>query len=84
MITSGGGATKFDIVGVIKDVYEDLGPSCKVTVSEINGKGMYTFDVSEFPFPADEVKQMVGCTVRIVSSFEVEILKTKEGTDGLA
>jgi hypothetical protein len=75
MIIDGKAKSRNEIVGVVESVYEDLGPAHRVSVSEINGKGMYTFDVADFPFPADEVQSLVGKKVRIVTTFEVEILK---------
>jgi hypothetical protein len=83
MITSGRGASCLDLIGEVTSVYEDLGPAHRVSVTDLKKGGVYTFDVEDFPFPANEVELLVGKKIHFRRVVEVRILDEAD-TGGLA
>jgi hypothetical protein len=57
--------------GIITDVYEDLGPCCRVTV-QLDEGGTMTFDASDIPFDYKELKASIGKRLTVRTEARIE------------
>jgi hypothetical protein len=71
------------ISGTITDVYEDVGPCCRVVLEEENkhgGSSTYTLDVSDTPFSLEELKAAIGKRMMIQVKGEIKNAGRKTGS----
>jgi hypothetical protein len=61
----------FTVTGIITDVFEDLGPCCRVTISLPDG-GTTTFDTSDVPFSYKELKANIGKKLTIRTEARID------------
>lgn len=52
-----------EVVGIILEVYDDLGPTTRVTL-DLGKCGRAMFDVGDLPVDEDWLRERVGCTIR--------------------
>ena len=60
----------FEIQGTITNIYEDIGPCCRVNILGPNG-GVYDFDASDLPFDSKELRSAIGKKIWVKVEAEI-------------